>query len=110
MPPGTHGPAGQSERGFFLFDWQVISARKRGVVIPAGKPESSAMEGTLDGIKVYLEHENVVIFLWMKPFWLQTRGLGVWKTRCKQEGDKAAGPLEPPHDRRPLPSAFYNAR
>jgi len=74
MPPGTHGPAGQSERGFFLFDWQVVSARKRGVVIPAGKPESSAMEGTLDGIKVYLEHENVVIYLWMKPFWLQTRG------------------------------------
>lgn len=62
MPPGTHGPAGQSERGFFLFDWQVVSARKRCVVIPAGKPESRAMEGTLHGIKVYLEHENVVIY------------------------------------------------
>lgn len=50
MPPGTHGPAGQSERGFFLFDWQVVSARKRCVVIPAEKPKSSAMDGTLDGL------------------------------------------------------------
>ncbi len=29
-------------------DWQVISAGKRCAVIPAGKPEASAMEGPLD--------------------------------------------------------------